>query len=157
MASHPTGDTRTPSEIRSIVLAELRLQGLSPAEVAFAMRVGLGESDWNPHVRVSDPAQDGSPGFSHGIFQLRSPGLLDTFTGQGFNDWRDPIQQARFVARYVKEHRNDGYSGWEMTQNRYNEFIEPDWNTEGRPRPTERDSDLYAEYLKLVESGVVSV
>lgn len=95
--------------IRGIFIAE----GLTSEEADFAIRVAEGESNLGQNIDPHpDPSATGAQGTSQGIFQLRTPGLLDTFTRQGFTDWRNPLQEITFVARYVKANRNDGKNGW---------------------------------------------
>lgn len=100
--------------IRLLIRGIFREEGLTEAEIDFAIKVAQGESSLGQNIEPhSDPAvQGGASGVSQGIFQLRSPGLLDEFTRQGFTNWRNPIQEITFVARYIKTHRNDGFDGW---------------------------------------------
>ena len=107
-------DTLPTVGVRTLIRGIFREEGLTEAEINFALQVAQRESNLGQNIEPhSDPAiSGGAPGTSQGIFQLRTPGLLDTFTAQGFTNWRNPFQEITFVARYIKANRNDGFNGW---------------------------------------------
>lgn len=97
------------NDAAQIILQEFTEAGLEE-HANYAISVaqiesGLGTNN-APH---SDPSELGQPGTSQGLFQLRTPGMLDDFYAAGYTNPQDNAQQARFVANYI---RQSGPAGW---------------------------------------------